>query len=391
MANLLDRQNIAKASPPSGITGGTTTVTGITNGYILYNNAGVVGGLDPTTLSADITIGTSDVVGGTTGSILFVGASTKIQQDNANFFIDDTNNTLGVGTTRAAAISGTNPRLRVKGSGATSGTSSFEVQDSAAASLFLVRDDGLINLGSAGSYTNSSGQLALSTSGSGAGLLLGGDALLYRVSADVLRTPDSLIIDTNLTVGTTTGGEAKIVSRSAADTSTDYTFISENSSGVNLFTLAGNGDCFVNGRAGIGPGATIPTTSSLFVYNSTASQTAIAATSDSNDSITGNFVNSGTGANHALIVNSFNGTTNYAIAISNGDINFNTGTGTKIGTGTTEKFAFWGKTPIVQPTTAIAGAAFVANSSGIADDTATFGGYTLGKIAAALIAAGILA
>lgn len=69
----------------------------------------------------------------------------------------------------------------------------------------------------------------------------------------------------------------------------------------------------------------------------------------------------------------------------------NTSTGTKICTATNQKIAFWNKTPIVQPTTGIAAAAFVANTSLIANDTATFGGYTIGQIAAALINTGILA
>jgi hypothetical protein len=66
-------------------------------------------------------------------------------------------------------------------------------------------------------------------------------------------------------------------------------------------------------------------------------------------------------------------------------------TGNKIGTATTQKLALWNKTPIVQPTTAITAAAFVANSSGIANDTATYGGYTQGQMAAAMIAFGLLA
>lgn len=49
-------------------------------------------------------------------------------------------------------------------------------------------------------YTTGTGQLALSTTGSGAGLLLGGDAQLYRSAADILRTPDSFTVDQNLTV-----------------------------------------------------------------------------------------------------------------------------------------------------------------------------------------------
>jgi hypothetical protein len=68
------------------------------------------------------------------------------------------------------------------------------------------------------------------------------------------------------------------------------------------------------------------------------------------------------------------------------------GAGTKIGTGTNQLLAFWNKTPISQPTNAIAEAAFVANSGGTAvTDDSTFGTYTLQQIAQALINIGILA
>ena len=58
----------------------------------------------------------------TVGSILF-GGTTLITEDNANFFWDGTNHTLGIGTTRTGAISGTNPSVRILGTGTTSGTS----------------------------------------------------------------------------------------------------------------------------------------------------------------------------------------------------------------------------------------------------------------------------
>lgn len=125
------------------------------------------------------------------GSVLFSSSSYIISEDNSNFFWDSTNKTLGVGTTRTGAISGTNPSLRILGTGATSATSSFEVQNSATTSLFFVRNDGLVKLGTKGTYTESSGQFALTTSGSGAGVLLGGDANLYRDSADALKTDDT--------------------------------------------------------------------------------------------------------------------------------------------------------------------------------------------------------
>jgi hypothetical protein len=73
------------------------------------------------------------------------------------------------------------------------------------------------------------------------------------------------------------------------------------------------------------------------------------------------------------------------------DIAFGTSTGTKIGTATSQKLSFWNATPNVQPTTAITAGAFVANTSGITDDTATFDGYTIGQVVAALRRIGALA
>lgn len=67
------------------------------------------------------------------------------------------------------------------------------------------------------------------------------------------------------------------------------------------------------------------------------------------------------------------------------------GAGFKIGTATTQKIGFWNATPVVQPTTGISAGAFVANTSGISDDTATFDGYTVGQVVAALRQIGVLA
>lgn len=59
-------------------------------------------------------------------------------------------------------------------------------------------------------FTAASGRLALSTTGSGAGILIGGDVLLYRSAADTLRTPDSLTVDGNI-LGNAIGGETVAV------------------------------------------------------------------------------------------------------------------------------------------------------------------------------------
>jgi hypothetical protein len=73
------------------------------------------------------------------------------------------------------------------------------------------------------------------------------------------------------------------------------------------------------------------------------------------------------------------------------DIVLDTGTGTKIGTATTQKLGFWDKTPVVQPTTGISGATFVADSGGSIHPSSTFDGYTIAQVVAALRQLGILA
>lgn len=73
------------------------------------------------------------------------------------------------------------------------------------------------------------------------------------------------------------------------------------------------------------------------------------------------------------------------------DMVLDTTTGTKIGTATTQKLSLWNATPIVQPTTGVAAATFVANTSLIANDTATFDGYTIGQVVKALRNIGALA
>lgn len=55
-----------------------------------------------------------------------------------------------------------------------------------------------------------------------------------------------------------------------------------------------------------------------------------------------------------------------------------------------DALGFFNATPIARPTTAYGAATFVANTSGIANDTATFDGYTIGQVVKALRDIGIL-
>ena len=70
---------------------------------------------------------------------------------------------------------------------------------------------------------------------------------------------------------------------------------------------------------------------------------------------------------------------------------FGSTTGSKIGTATTQKLAFWNATPIVQPTTAVAAATVVSGTGGNVKHDDTFDGYTLEKIVKALRNIGLLA
>lgn len=63
------------------------------------------------------------------------------------------------------------------------------------------------------------GQLQVTTTGSGAGIVIGGDAQIYRSAADVLRTPDAMTVDSTFT----TGGARFLKVTSIDDTDSPYT------------------------------------------------------------------------------------------------------------------------------------------------------------------------
>ncbi len=105
--------------PPKWITpsgGGGSLPTLGTAGQLLRVNAGATDleYFTPSYLSG-ITLGSTTLTSGTTGSVLFVGASGVIQQDNANFFWNDTTNRLGLGNSNPQAllhVSATNADIR---------------------------------------------------------------------------------------------------------------------------------------------------------------------------------------------------------------------------------------------------------------------------------------
>ena len=81
-----------------------------------------------------------------------------------------------------------------------------------------------------------------------------------------------------------------------------------------------------------------------------------------------------------------------SLALSSGvHVVGNSSSGSKIGTATSQKFSFWNATPIVQPTTAVTAATFVAGAGTAVNDASTFDGYTLKQVVKALRNIGLLA
>jgi len=144
--------------------------------------------------------GTGTSTSFTAGSIVFADGGGVYAQDNANLFWDDTNNTLGVGTTRSGAISGTNPSLRIKGNGNTSSTSSFEVQDSGANTLMFVRNDGWVGIGT---NNPTSHFHLLHTHASDASFTLHTDALTIT-SSETARDIKTLLVGMTINAGANT-------------------------------------------------------------------------------------------------------------------------------------------------------------------------------------------
>lgn len=173
-------------------------------------------------------------------------------------------------------------------------------------------------------------------------------------------------------IGTTTVGQGFIY-QSNSTSGGDNVFVGRNSAGTVQWYFKGDGGLVVlNPRMSIGS-ASATVTNGVYIQGNSNSAILL-----------------GISNNSAVRVFDVYGNGNIGV-FDSGNVILGTTTGTKFGTATTQKISFWNKTPIIQPTNAITAATFVANTSGIVDDTATFGGYTIGQIAAALINTGILA
>lgn len=91
-------------SPPSWATLSSAAVTSISGTANQINASASTGAVTLSLSSTIITPGTIAINGMTTGSVLFVGASSVVTQNNANFFWDNTNTRLGILTNSNNAL-----------------------------------------------------------------------------------------------------------------------------------------------------------------------------------------------------------------------------------------------------------------------------------------------
>lgn len=153
------------------------TLSGLTNKYVPYSNSGALtgaAGLQFDAANGDLELSTTGAAAGVS-----IGGDTRIYRSAAATLTLDTN----------LAVQGTFSTPQLGNTYVGYGDSSNRLQSEAAFA-----------------YDATGDQLRLATSGSGAGILLGGDANLYRTAANKLKTDDTFIAP-SIGVGTDSPAE----------------------------------------------------------------------------------------------------------------------------------------------------------------------------------------
>lgn len=256
--------------------------------------------------------------------------------------------------------------------------------------------NGYLGIGVTPTTSNGYLQLPASTTLATGGIAWGTDTNLYRSAANTLRTDDTFIAAggaTFLAASTVNGGNFNVVATGYNGVVTNI--YSDTASAYSLFyrykgtaaspTQVTSGSYLGNfgfrganetGAINLQDGARFSALAEEDV-TSTSQKTALI------------FYTANTGSIAPLERLRISGDGTLVVG-DGGNFQLGITTGTKIGTANTQKISFWNKTPIVQPTTSITGAAFVAGTGTAVNDASTFGGYTLKQIAAALINVGLL-
>jgi hypothetical protein len=389
---------------------GTVALVAGSSGQLLYNNAGAVAGLSSvTTDGTNVTLtgrfisslnGAASAPPGTFTGTWFTGGTattTKpqvlVEPTGATSTAWSTSGT-GLGVNAANGFAGRLLDLQVNG------TSNFNVSSTGAVSSSSsisangsIESAGRIFAVLGGQNGVAGGLCNFSTSFDTFIFCEAGNTTLATVQSAVrarISAAAGFLVGSTSSIGFTSGA--------LATTSRD-TFITRHSAGFIGASVAFNSNTLVTSDAAETLAQRNGTNAqTLRVYGTftDASNYVRASLSSTSTAVTLAAQTAGTGADDIPLNLTAAGTgtvkvnSNLEIADAK-NIVLATGTGTKIGTATTQKLGFWDKTPVVQPTTGISGATFVADSGGSIHPSSTFDGYTIAQVVAALRQLGILA
>jgi hypothetical protein len=411
----------------SAIISSTTTLSSLAGSgdrMVVANSSGVLSTQAIPGGGGSMAIGGS-ITSATAGSVLFAGTSGVLQQDNANFFWDDANNRLGIGTATPTAdidiTKGINGAVVHQIKNTTTGTSAQAVMN-------FIADS-----------SNTAQMQKLSTSfATPVAPLLGGDFAITNYSSGHMvfvnnfstgrikfaaggssTAQMSLTAAGRLLVGTTSESTSFIIDAvgsgrfSQNQNAGTFILISNTTNGASAqsyltLTSDSSSGSFLFGKRSASIAITkIINPKDGFIYNDTGGDIAIL-----NDFATGKIKFAAgasstaqmtlTAAGRLLIgttsestfILDVNGTTRLQnnVTISNGfNLILGTATGTKIGTATDQKIGFFNATPVIQQNTTISIGTFTANSGTNINTNSTIDGYTLRQVVAALRNLGLLA
>lgn len=300
------------------------------------------------TVSGSVAIG-SAITSATAGSVLFAGASGVLQQDNANFFWDDTNNRLGIGKNNPSyaldVVSAGNVEMWIGSQGSSFGytlgrnTSNGFLEIFGNQGIFSgisvdqIRSAGAITIGGNAVISNWASTLGL---GSGSG------------------TPSAVLEIRNGAQSMLIGGGTGYGYLFQRNSSTGFFEITGQQSGYTGYiigTANGANALTINDGGSVGMGVAIGSIGAKLHIIKTSEQLRIgydasnrmSLTVGSTGGVTFDAVGSGAGFTFSDPV-----TVNGLFTLSAQNIATDTTTGMKIGTSTTQKIGFYNTTPIVQ-------------------------------------------
>jgi len=381
-ANVLSKRVIGTAGQILTVSGGvptwvTDTGTGTVTSVSVVTNQGVSGTVATATTTPAITLSLGALTGVTSLNGLVVTANTGV---------------ITTGTWNGGVIG-----AAYGGTGVANNASSTLTISGAFATTLTVSGATSLTLPTSGIVT----ALGNTTTGSGTTLVLS-TTPTFTTSIVTPQITGNGSTTTGLTISTSTTAAAGVVQGILHTPTLTAAANGDALSGLQItptFTLGAFtstnsfGITMTCGTATLKMGNVTGTTNQIALYNiGTPTNANYILKNDASNNSTFNAASGltlATGGTARMALTSTTAT--FGNALSAYDISLPATNGTKIGTATTQKIGFWNTTPIAQPTTAIAASTFVANTSGIANDTATWDSYTVGQVVKALRNFGILA